>query len=686
MRTFRSAFAAAQAAALLGGLGVLAETSPAPLDTRLDAEFRLPVYLNRKEAVLTFERRDAGAPLSVEVSFSEQGSGYVPAAPVAVALTGAQQRHDQAVDLSGWPDGHYRVLIREKGRPEAAPLVRAVIKQTLSEPEPFRGDVDLCGLRMLFADGWYLARSDGVARRVCPAEMIPLEPWKTRPDFDFPRNTIKTFLFDVNGDLNVRISASRKPGGTSTRYWARSRDLKTWEIIDAPLPPHPDSAITDLEALSLDAPRLARGQSCRRYDPSVDGKPDLAQVRVYFTGTERGEVKWGDVSVAPRSTVAVWEKTPSLRLVLGEPITTLGADPRGTPKPGEIGDWTKANDNFGDARLSADGRTLRFWQTRRVPRYEPFRVQYDNLHFDRVLTTWSSGDGLAWTPTAFSPPTPEDPWGTQHYDMCTWREEGQRLELAYYQVFNAQRQQMSTELASSRDGILWQRVEQGRPFLGNGAHGAWNFGFSRHTGNRKRLCFRDYCYEAMQGVNVLHFMFLLAVDREDRSGITAASFAAPLGGRLQGEHGISRSPIMAEYGSWDKIAEATRAERSTPGLMRYRRDRWVGLSTTNATGIVVTKTLRAPGAELAINAATRTGGQILVEVLDAAGKPLGGYCGENAAVFAGDETGAPLRWSGGKQARLPDEPFALSIRLRDAEVFALAFGEPVQPQAAKENR
>ena len=188
----------------------------------------------------------------------------------------------------------------------------------------------------------------------------------------------------------------------------------------------------------------------------------------------------------------------------------------------------------------------------------------------------------------------------------------------------------------------------------------------------------------MQGINVLHFMFLLAVDREDRSGIMAASFAEPLGGRLQGERGISHSPIMARYGSWDKIAEATRAERSTPGLMRYRRDRWAGLSTTNGTGAVVTRTLRAPGAELAINAATRTGGQVLVEVIDAAGKPLGGYCGENAAVFAGDETRAPLRWSRGKQTRLPDEPFALSVRLRDAELFALAFSEPTRTQTTKE--
>ena len=132
------------------------------------------------------------------------------------------------------------------------------------------------------------------------------------------------------------------------------------------------------------------------------------------------------------------------------------------------------------------------------------------------------------------------------------------------------------------------------------------------------------------------------------------------------------------------IAEATRAERSTPGLMCYRRDRWAGLSTTNGTGAVVTRTLRAPGAELAINAATRTGGQVLVEVIDAAGKPLGGYCGENAAVFAGDETRAPLRWSRGKQTRLPDEPFALSVRLRDAELFALAFSEPTRTQTTKE--
>jgi hypothetical protein len=655
----------------------LSAADGAPLDARLDVESRLPVYLNRGEVVLVFDRKDERESMQVEVSFAERSTGHVPAAPVTLRLTGTSKRHEQVVDISSWPDGQYKASIREAGASAEKALVRAIIKQTLAAPVPPQGVIDMGGVRMLFVDDWHLAQTTGLVRRVRPPEMIPVEPWKSRKDLDYPRNSILDFYVDVNGDLNVRISASRKPGGGGVRYWARSRDLKTWEAVDAPAQRHPACLLINPGARSLDVPRPAPGRVYRRYDPAVDGTPDIAQVRVYFTGTERGELDWGGVTVPRRSMVAVWEQPSGLHLVLGSPVTRMGSHPQGAPKPGDIGDWTQTNDNFGTSRLSADGRVLRFWQTRRIPRHAPFSAQYDNLLFDRILTTWSSRDGLNWTPTVFDAPTPEDPWGTQHYGMDAWWEENRRLELAYYQSFDVQRQQMTTALACSRDGILWTRIDPGTPFLGNGALGEWNFGFSRTTGIRQRLLYGNDYYEVMQGVNVLHFMFMVAVYLPDRAEITAASYASRFGGRMVGEHGIDASPIMKAYGSWDKIVEATKGERSTPGVLRYRKDRWVGISPENREGAVTTKTFRAPGHTLAINAATREGGRVLVELLDAQGNPLDGYSGTNAAVFAGDETGAELRWAGGRTDRLPAEPFALSVRMEDAELYALEFLEPV---------
>ena len=642
----------------------------------LDAEFRLPVYLNRSEATLVLERNSDKAPVLVEISFTEQNTGQAPVPPTVVQLKESLGRHEHTVDISAWPDGQYRALIRNAGDSRDVGLVRGFIKQTLSNTASPPIPCDMRNTRMLFVDDWLIDQSSKLTRRICPPEMIPVTPWIKQKDLArYPRNRISSFFVDKDGSMNARITTSTVARGKNTQYWAKSNDLKNWEVIKTPKEQHPDCIRTNLSTQSMNAPTLKKGAVCRPYAPATDGTPDITQVRVYFTGTKHGEIDWAGYKTRGRRVISVWEKAPGLRLILKDSITELPTEKSGLPPEGEIGDWTRTNDNFGRPTLSADGKTLRFQQTLRIPRNAPFRTYYDNILSDRILATWSSQDGIQWTHALFNPPSPEDPPCSQHYDMHSWKEEDGRLELAYYQVYDARLQKITTELASSRDGIYWQRVEPRVPFLSNGENGEWNFGFSRPTGHRYRVEFEDYYYETMQGINVPHFMFLISVYRTDRSGIDSELYKTRFDGRLAGKHGLQHSPIWDWYGSWEKIAKVTREEFSTPGLIRYRKDRWAALTATTEEGSLITKPLTAAKQTLAINANTGDKGKILVEVLDANGNPLPGYSGEDAAVFTGDSTGATLRWAKGTKAHLPDTPFRLSLRLENAELYALEFSQ-----------
>jgi hypothetical protein len=106
--------------------------------------------------------------------------------------------------------------------------------------------------------------------------------------------------------------------------------------------------------------------------------------------------------------------------------------------------------------------------------------------------------------------------------------------------------------------------------------------------------------------------------------------------------------------------------------MRYRKDGWVALKPVVHDGELVTKVLRG-GERLAINARTRAGGQVQVELLDAAGRPLPDYSGASAARFTGDSVGARLAWKQGTQATLPRAPVRLRIHLEEADLFALCW-------------
>lgn len=633
------------------------------LTDKLNVESRLPAYLNMDAAIMVFEREDASEEIQITMSFREQNTQRVPASPQTVILSGPSLRSEHVVDISSWPDGEYKVFICEAGSANA-PLVRGIRKQATVPPVAPAGPFFVDGDKMYFVDDWYFEKTSGLKREVHPADLVPIEPWMACPELKCVRNEIQDFWVDENCRFNVNILTKTSSKQNETNYWARSSDLENWEIIADPGAMHKDCLLTDLSAVSSPPPA---NPVYKRYDPAVDGEVDLSQVRVRYSGFEKNQ-KWGDIPIPRRSRIAVWEKPNGEVLVLGDPITI----DKSVYEDDEIGTWADSNDNFGDVRLSPDGKTLSCYQARMIPRHDPFRVHYDNNLSERILVTWSTTNGVNWTPSFFDAPTLDDPWSTQHYGVDMWSEEDSRLEFAYQKIYDVQHQKVCTEVVTSRDGVFWDRMKNGKPFLDNGAFGDFNYGYSITTPNRTRMIWDGYYYEPAQCINVLHFMFIQVDGKDDRSFVTPEFFATRFDGRMVGEHGVENSPVMNWHESWEEMCEVAKTQIFTPTFMRYRADGWIGASPEKRRAEIITKPLRSDGG-LAVNAKTELDGFLMVEVLDSAGNELEEYSGRNAAVFKGDDVSASLSWSDGRISELPSGLFKLRVTLEKAEIFALKF-------------
>jgi hypothetical protein len=82
--------------------------------------------------------------------------------------------------------------------------------------------------------------------------------------------------------------------------------------------------------------------------------------------------------------------------------------------------------------------------------------------------------------------------------------------------------------------------------------------------------------------------------------------------------------------------------------------------------------LRFAGKRLEVNARTQPKGEVRVELLDAAGRPLEGF-GLSEAI-AGDSLRHTVMFPGAEGlAALVGKPVCLRFHLRDAELFAFAF-------------
>ena len=181
---------------------------------------------------------------------------------------------------------------------------------------------------------------------------------------------------------------------------------------------------------------------------------------------------------------------------------------------------------------------------------------------------------------------------------------------------------IDTALATSRDGINWQRVLDRQTFLTLGQHGSWEDGMARVSQNF--ITHNDQIYFYYGGVN------------------------GPHTGR--------------------KFKQVERKHKSMLGLATLRRDGFVSLDAGEIEGHILTKPLTLNGGELHINA-DASQGYVIVSVTDDTGIPLENYTSQ---LIAGDQLDAEVKFNHSLEA-LKGKKVRLRFQMKSASLYSYWF-------------
>jgi hypothetical protein len=104
------------------------------------------------------------------------------------------------------------------------------------------------------------------------------------------------------------------------------------------------------------------------------------------------------------------------------------------------------------------------------------------------------------------------------------------------------------------------------------------------------------------------------------------------------------------------------------GVVKMQRDRFVARRAGETPGSLVTPLVTIDAESLALNVAG-AGGEVRVQIADAAGQPIDGFRFEDCQPIAADSLAAPVAWKG-KLADLRGRAVRLEFRLRSADLYA----------------
>ncbi|WP_422770491.1 carbohydrate binding domain-containing protein [Plantactinospora sp. WMMC1484] len=183
-------------------------------------------------------------------------------------------------------------------------------------------------------------------------------------------------------------------------------------------------------------------------------------------------------------------------------------------------------------------------------------------------------------------------------------------------------------LAASDDLLVWSRPARGR-LVQPGAAGSWDWGYHL-TGST-----------------------LLTVG--DQVRLYYSSFA--------GEHSCSAADVPARCG--------VPMGNSRVGLATWQRDRFVSFRAQPGGGTVTTRTLAPAGRTLSVNVAPN-GGQLRIEVLDAAGVPVPGYTLADSTPITTASLDAPAGWGTTRTLPTGDGPLRLRFHLSAGDLYSYA--------------
>jgi hypothetical protein len=202
-----------------------------------------------------------------------------------------------------------------------------------------------------------------------------------------------------------------------------------------------------------------------------------------------------------------------------------------------------------------------------------------------------------------------------------------RAYLIFMSVFDhGARGTQETELATSRDGVRWQRPTR-RPFIARGPAGSFE------------------SQQIYAGVGVVR---------------TGDGLSMYYGGYAVGHH----EPNEA----FDRSGVMSRATLRLDGYTSY--------DAGEAAGTLTTRFLAHRGRRLELNVATAPGGSVRVELLDADLRPVAGHGASAADPIAGDFVARTVTWQGRQDlAGTAGKPLALRFTMKRAKLYAFQFRE-----------
>lgn len=260
-----------------------------------------------------------------------------------------------------------------------------------------------------------------------------------------------------------------------------------------------------------------------------------------------------------------------------------------------------------------------------VPAYPGGLSPFDNnAGLVRLTGFRTSPDGTKWgeIKTVLGPDW-RDPADLQFMELCPHPAAGGQV--AFLTMYHSLTQLIDIQVAGSRDGVNWWRPER-RPALANSPLGDYGGGMIWQMKEPVREGDKLHVYYgAMEGIHSDIYN-----TRETGRPLPTAG-----GGTIKPQ------PIgtLCFNGA---LCRATWTIDRLWALVCAAGGMNVGEATTRPKALA--------GRRLLVNALTRPGGSLRVELLDSSGKPLKGFTREDSQPFRGDEHSAVLTWKGGDKA------------------------------------
>jgi len=447
----------------------------------------------------------------------------------------------------------------------------------------------------MFLDDHVIERTENVTRRVHQAEKRP-EP-VIRPEHPWERGRTLIFGTAIRDAADGLLKMWYYAGGHVA--YATSTDGLAWDK------PQLDIAVINGQKTNIVMERGRFGHFHEIFGVLKDARdPDPSRrYKAAFLSLDR---KYKGPHMAPFH--------PGQRRSLGTAVSPDGVH------------WTMesefASDEICDiSRFSYDtlsDRTVLYGRTKLTPQTVGDRWRL--WGWGRAVTrldsrdfrTWSKGELVLAADT-------KDPEGTEIYSMSVFPWQGVYVGLVQMHYSAPDRGNLEMQLAISRDGRHFTRVEPRKPFIAEGPVGAWD-----------RFNISLGCLPPVEVGDEWWFYY---------SGRTYRH--SPYTGKDSGP----------KFGAI--------------GLAKVKRGRLVSLEASFDGGTIVTKPLALAGSTLVLNA-NAAHGSIAVSLLDEAGKPVPG---SEATVRGRDGLDLPVALKAGLLKSLARKPVRIRFALANAQLF-----------------